>query len=122
MSNKEQVSAMTTDWLNTSMAASQSAANGLTLGGMLVKHDKLIKQAIFGKLNDDDYNRLVSWIVTQLPVTNNAFSDANVFETAWLVYTISKLQNYDNDQNWLDRENNFLVDIRTRVLAKRIGA
>lgn len=122
MKNKEQVSAMTTDWLNTSMAASQSAANGLTLGGMFVKHDKLIKQAILGQMNDDDYNRLVSWIVKQLPVTNNDFSDANVFEIAWLVYTISKLQNYDNDQNWLDRENNFLVDIRTRFLAKRIGA
>lgn len=122
MKNKEQVSAMTTNWLNTSMAASQSAANGLTLGGMFVKHDKLIKQAILGQMNDDDYNRLVSWIVKQLPVTNNDFSDANVFEIAWLVYTISKLQNYDNDQNWLDRENNFLVDIRTRFLAKRIGA
>lgn len=122
MRNKAQVSAMTTDWLNTSMAASQSAANGLTLGGMFVNHDKLIKQAILGQMNDNDYNRLVSWIVKQLPVTKNNFSDANVFETAWLVYTISKLQNYDNDQNWLDHENSFLVDIRTRFLAKRIGA
>lgn len=120
--NNPKVSAMATDWLNTSMAASQSAANGLTLGGMFVKHDKLIKQAVLGKMNDYDYNRLVSWIIKQLPATNNAFSDANVFETAWLVYTISKLQDYDNDQNWLNRENNFLVDIRTRFLAKRFGA
>lgn len=121
-SKNTQAQKIAANWMKTSEKASQVSAKSLVLGGLLVQRDNEIKAAITGTLNEKGREHVINWIVKQLPATNNSFNDAFFFENAWMVYTIGRLQNKHNDDDFIKQEAKFLVEIRSRFLVKRANA
>lgn len=119
MDKAQQIDELTRQFNQTSLNASKVASKGLILGGQFVAHDKAIKEAISGKLSSSNYDKVVNWIVKQVPYVRDAFSFSIIFENAWMVYTVSKLNGNDSDE-WLDREDNFVTDVRSQLLAKYV--
>ena len=119
MDKAQQIDELTRQFNQTSLNASKVASKDLILGGQFVAHDKAIKEAISGKLSSSNYNKVVNWIVKQVPYVRDAFSFSIFFENAWMVYTVSKLNGNDSDE-WLDREDDFVTDVRSQLLAKYV--
>ena len=119
MDKAQQIDELTRQFNQTSLNASKVASKDLILGGQFVAHDKAIKEAISGKLSSSNYNKVVNWIVKQVPYVRDAFSFSIIFENAWMVYTVSKLNGNDSDE-WLDREDDFVTDVRSQLLAKYV--
>lgn len=117
MTHEQQVA----EWLKSCIKANDYAGTAISLAGLLIKHHDLINNAISGKLPKDNEDRVKNWIVKQLPVSKNSNFDASCFETAWVIYYVSRLQELSQNPTWHQRETDFLVDVRTRYLAKRLG-
>lgn len=119
MDKAQQIDELVNQFNQTSINASKVASKGLVLGGQFVAHDKVIKDAISGKLSSKNYDKVVSWIVKQVPYVNDAFTYSIIFENAWMVYTVSELNGKDSEP-WLSREDNFISDVRSQLLAKYV--
>lgn len=123
MQNKEDLKTqIANSWLDTSLKASNTASDGLVLGIVLSKNDKALRKAITGGLNNTGYQKVIDWIVNRLPITDNAFRDSLVLETGWMSYSLTYLSDYEDDETFSDQEAEFLLDLRSAFLAKRLTA
>lgn len=107
-------------WLDTSLKASNVANDGLVLGIILGKNDVSLRKAITGKLSAKGYQKVINWIIARLPITDDAFSDSLVLETAWASYSFTYLSDYEDDDTFFDQESQFVLDLRSVFLGARL--
>lgn len=110
------------NWLNTSLKNADLASWAIQLSGLMIKHTKLIEQAIRGDLQGNDYQKIINWVVKQCPKTTDAQADSFVFETAWMIYDIAYRGTQERDEENVNQEANFLADLRSSFLEARINA
>ena len=107
-------------WLDTSLKASNVANDGLVLGIILGKNDVSLRKAITGKLSAKGYQKVINWIIARLPITDDAFSDSLVLETAWASYSFTYLSDCEDDDTFFDQESQFVLDLRSAFLGARL--
>lgn len=118
--DNQQIQAIANNWIDQSIQAVDDAGYAIKLSGLLLNQNKVIENAISGSLSQDNYQKIVDWIISNLPKTANSQSDAHVFETAWLIYDIGQHQGNSNKEQ-TEKINNFLSDLRSAYLAARIS-
>lgn len=106
-------------WLNLSMTNGRFAYYAVQLSGLLIKHTDLIQKAIKNQLTQTDRQKIIDWIINNLPKSSDAERDSNTLETAWMIYDLSESQ-ANQTQADLDLESNFLMDVRAQYLAERM--
>lgn len=107
-------------WLAQTIKANNSATIASALSLLYGKHDATLKAAIKGQLNDKNYNKVLNWIISQIPITDDAYNDAVVLETSWTTYQTAYLADDEENEDFLDREADFVMDLRIALLQKRL--
>lgn len=116
---QETLNATSQKWLNLSMTNGRFAYYAVQLSGLLIKHNDLIQKAINNQLSATDRQKIIGWIINNLPKSSDAERDSNTLETAWMIYDLSVAQETQT-QDELDMETNFLMDVRAQYLAERM--
>lgn len=103
-------------WLNMSIDNSKNAYYALRLCGLMLKHQNLLNQAIEGRLSEESRGKVITWIINNLPKTNNAENDNMTLEMAWMSYAVANTTNHIDQQ----KESDFLNDVRAKYLSEKL--
>lgn len=108
-------------WFEMSLTNSKNALYAIRLSGLMVKHQNLIKQAVANKLTEADTQKVINWIVNNLPKTANDEQDSMILETAWMIYSIGVYRDSEPSDNETENAAQFLTKLRQSYLLARVN-